>query len=86
MQFNSSIDFIPVGYLNSKSKSIRCNTQDPSGDVLNQILDKTIMHNDGNPSYFQHQAASRADSVQYIEILDLVLSSDSSVHFKPPFE
>ncbi len=57
-----------------------CYGQDPSGDVLDQILDETsfIVHNDGSPtSKFQHQASSRAKSVQKTEILDLVLSSDS---------
>ena len=46
---------------------------------MDQILDETsfIVHNDGSPTYFQHQAASRANTVQYTEILDLVLSSNS---------
>jgi len=72
-------EFVLVGDLNSKSKSIDCSNQDSSGDVLDQILDETsfIVHNDGSPTYFQHQAASRANTVQYTEILDLVLSSNS---------
>ncbi len=72
-------EFVLVGDLNSKSKSIGCSNQDSSGDVLDQILDETsfIVHNDGSPTYFQHQAASRANTVQYTEILDLVLSSNS---------
>ena len=65
--------------MNAKSKSIGCKSQDLSGDVLDQILDETsiIVHNDRSPTYFQHQAATRANSVQYTEILDLVLSSSS---------
>jgi len=72
-------EFFLVGDLNSKSKRIGCNSQDPSGDVLDQILDETsfIVHNDGSPTYFQHQAASRENCVQYTEILDLVLSSNN---------
>ena len=72
-------EFVLVGDLNSKSKRIGCNNQDSSGDVLDQILDETsfIVHNDGSPTYFQHQAASRANTVQYTEILDLVLSQQN---------
>ena len=33
------------------------------------------MHNDASPTYFQHQAISMANTVEYTEILDLVLSS-----------
>jgi hypothetical protein len=64
---------------NSKSKSIGCDSQDPSKDILDQILDETsiIIYNDSNHTYFQHQAAARVNSVRYTEILDLVLSSNS---------
>jgi len=73
------IEFILVGDLNSKSKSIGCDSQDPSKDILDQILDETsiIIYNDSNHTYFQHQAAARVNSVRYTEILDLVLSSNS---------
>jgi exonuclease III len=72
-------DFVMVGDLNAKSKSIGCKSQDLSGDVLDQILDETsiIVHNDRRPTYYQHQAVARENSVQYTEILDLVLSSSS---------
>jgi len=40
-------EFVLVGDLNAKSKSIGCSNQDSSGDVLDQILDGTsfIVHN-----------------------------------------
>ena len=72
-------DFIVVGDLNSKSKSIGCKSQHSSGDVLDRILDETsfIIHNNRKSTYFQHQAALRENSAQYNEILDLVISSEN---------
>ena len=45
-------DFVIVGDMNAKSKSIGCKSQDLSGDVLDQILDETsiIVHNDRSPT------------------------------------
>jgi len=82
------IDIILVGDLNSKSKSIGCNSQDTSGDVLDQILEETsiIVHNDSSHTYFQHQGAVRENSAQYTEILDLVLSSNSFANKIAKFE
>lgn len=69
------VKFILVGDLNSKSESIGCKSQDPSGSVLDKILTDTsiIIHNDQTPTYYQFRGENRTE--QYSEILDIVMSS-----------
>ena len=76
-------DFVLVGDLNSKTESIGCKSQDPSGEVLNQILTDTsfVIHNNESPTYYQFRNEIRMrkereqNIPQYSEILDLVISS-----------
>ena len=78
-------EFILVGDLNSKTKTIGCKSRDQSGDILDQILNDTsfIIHNNESPTYFQFRNDIRIlkekdrNIPQYAEILDLVLSSSS---------
>jgi len=76
---NSKSEFVIVGDLNSKTKSIGCKSQDSSGAVLDEVLTDTsiIVFNNKNPTFFQKQGAVRIQSnkEQYTEILDLALGS-----------
>ena len=95
-EFFSSLEitktnFILVGDLNAKSKSIGCKSQNSSGDVLDEILTdfSIIIHNDESPTYFQYQGEIRENELninQYTELLDLVLSSSDLANKVHNFE
>ncbi len=58
---DSKMEFIVVGDLNSKTKSIGCKSQDSSGSVLDEVLTDTsiVVLNDNCPTFFQKQCDIR---------------------------
>ena len=76
---NVKSDFVLVGDLNSKTKTIGCKSQDSSGSVLDEVLTDTsiIIFNNKSQTYFQNRGEVRLQSKkeQYTEILDLAMGS-----------
>ncbi len=77
--FESKIDFVLVGDLNSKAISLGCKQYDRNGKVIEKILSDTdfVVHNNSCPTFRRERTKTGSDAEVYEEILDLCLSSGS---------